>query len=55
MAGVSRMFFEGAKTVKGFVKAKLNIFKPKAGVVPTPTFRNVGKSPNDTSGYKVEK
>jgi hypothetical protein len=51
--GVSNFFLEGAKTVKGFAKAGLNIFKPKAGETPSPEFRQVGKSPTDKSGYKV--
>lgn len=54
MAGVSRMFYEGARTVKNFVKAKLNIPKSSAGVVPTPTFRQTGKNPGDKSGYKPD-
>ena len=54
MAGVSRMFYEGVKTVKNFVKAKLNIPSMPAGQTPSPTFRQTGKNPGDKSGYKPD-
>jgi len=53
--GVSNFFYEGAKTVKGFVKAKLSVTKRKAGENPNPDFRQVGKVPEDQSGFKVNK
>ena len=43
--GVSNFFYEGAKAVKNFVKAKLSIPKRKAGKEENPTFRKVGKMP----------
>lgn len=51
--GVSNFFYQGAKTVKNFVKAKLSIPARKAGTSGNANFRQVGKVPGGPD-YKVQ-
>lgn len=45
MPGTSNFFYEGAKCVKGFIKAKLNIPRKKEGEKPSPNFEDYNKYP----------
>jgi len=53
--GISNFFYEGARLVKGFVKAQLNVPKPQAGESPSPDFRQIGKAPSINEGYRNTK